>query len=360
MKLVGEQDRRQRRPVDNSFIQVHASPCYDLLVSLRALYNVGTYERAGRWAAKARRAMGADLYEEGRLFFQGNETGLGLGLLRVIPELGPESSPSAFIERLREKSVEDVALLMLDTGELSSDGLKFYRSVLEDKRPVSADQRIQEFAGSMADRVLVVLEDPSGSKDRIIAFLERYLDIVFKPIVESIGAAVSTAAGSATDLLAMQPTLSTVEALTGGYTVSETLETGKIILAPSVFIYPFMASRFDEQAASTLIVFGIRNDEILGYRPSDSQQLLRSLKVLANPHRLEILSLLRNGPLLGTEFMKLLGLSQPTVHHHLARLRSAGLIRQERVNEGMFYSLRPETTEVFIGELTHFFGLKTH
>lgn len=362
MRLVGEDGDRGYRPSDINLgvMRVHASASYDFIVSLRALYNPGTYERARAWALSARKAMGPSLFDMGRPFFAGGETALGLGLLRLIPELDASNSgPADFIGHLRATSSEECAMLMLDTGETSQETLGFYRSVLQglDGFQGRLENKASEFGDAWGERSVEVLQDPDRWKACIVEFLEGYLESVFAAIEAPIGEAVEQARSSATDLLRMQPTVSSIEALTGGYTLSAAQEMNKITLAPSVFIYPFMASRVDELGGQALIVFGVRNDAVIGYRESVPEDVLDGAKALASSHRLQILTMLRNEKLLGTEVVKRLELSQPTVHHHLAQLRSSGLIRQERTSEGMLYSFRRDTAASVVARLAQFLGV---
>ncbi|MGH2385897.1 MAG: hypothetical protein ACRDGB_12725, partial [Candidatus Limnocylindria bacterium] len=61
-------------------VRVHATPCYDLLVSLRALFNPRTYEATRAWAITARRRLPAEAERRGVFFFRGHETSLGYGV----------------------------------------------------------------------------------------------------------------------------------------------------------------------------------------------------------------------------------------------------------------------------------------
>lgn len=66
---------------------------------------------------------------------------------------------------------------------------------------------------------------------------------------------------------------------------------------------------------------------------SDSLHFSQQFKTLADPARLRLLSILCDegcGPMSVTELTKLSGLSQPTVSHHLARLRESGLLTKQR------------------------------
>lgn len=62
-------------------------------------------------------------------------------------------------------------------------------------------------------------------------------------------------------------------------------------------------------------------------------------KAAGEPARLRILNLLRGGTRCVCDVQGLLGLPQPTVSRHLAALRHAGLVRDERRGPRVLYSL---------------------
>ena len=70
----------------------------------------------------------------------------------------------------------------------------------------------------------------------------------------------------------------------------------------------------------------------------------RLFKALADPHRVRILNLLATSsdPVCVCEFTGPLGLSQPTVSHHLKKLVQAGLLEREQRGTWAYYSLRPD------------------
>jgi ArsR family transcriptional regulator, arsenate/arsenite/antimonite-responsive transcriptional repressor len=77
----------------------------------------------------------------------------------------------------------------------------------------------------------------------------------------------------------------------------------------------------------------------------DAQRLARLLKVLAEPARLRLLSLIQAQP--GGEacvchLTSPLGLSQPTVSHHLKVLLEAGLVEREQRGSWAYFRVRPE------------------
>ena len=70
----------------------------------------------------------------------------------------------------------------------------------------------------------------------------------------------------------------------------------------------------------------------------------RLFKALADPNRVKIVNLLATSPdpVCVCEFTGPLGLSQPTVSHHLKKLVQAGLLEREQRGTWAYYSLRPD------------------
>lgn len=67
-------------------------------------------------------------------------------------------------------------------------------------------------------------------------------------------------------------------------------------------------------------------------------------KALADPHRVRIVNLLAGagGPVCVCDLTAPLGISQPTVSHHLKKLTTAGLLRREQRGTWAYYSLDPD------------------
>ena len=76
-----------------------------------------------------------------------------------------------------------------------------------------------------------------------------------------------------------------------------------------------------------------------------AETLARALQALADPARLRLLSLIASCPdaeACGCDLTTPVGLSQPTVSHHLNVLHEAGLLERERRGKWVFYRVRPE------------------
>jgi ArsR family transcriptional regulator, arsenate/arsenite/antimonite-responsive transcriptional repressor len=70
-------------------------------------------------------------------------------------------------------------------------------------------------------------------------------------------------------------------------------------------------------------------------------------KALADPARVRIVNALAmsDNPVCACEFEPALGLSQPTVSHHLKKLTEAGLLKREQRGRWAYFSLRRDAVE---------------
>lgn len=89
----------------------------------------------------------------------------------------------------------------------------------------------------------------------------------------------------------------------------------------------------------------------------EAAELAERLKALADPARLRVLSLLmasETGEACTCDLVEPLGLSQPTVTHHLRRLERAGLVGAERRGRWTYYRAEPDAlaalTRVLVGQ----------
>lgn len=80
-------------------------------------------------------------------------------------------------------------------------------------------------------------------------------------------------------------------------------------------------------------------------QPEDTILLASIFRVLGEPARLQILSLIAAQPnqeVYACELVETLGISQPTVSHHLKVLYEAGLLSKDRRGTSIYYRILPE------------------
>lgn len=81
---------------------------------------------------------------------------------------------------------------------------------------------------------------------------------------------------------------------------------------------------------------------------ADAGRLAAIAKALSDPIRVQLVDVLRQhaGQVCVCELVPLFDVSQPTLSHHLKKLREAGIVAVERQGLWAYYYVNPEATEV--------------
>lgn len=81
--------------------------------------------------------------------------------------------------------------------------------------------------------------------------------------------------------------------------------------------------------------------------PDKFRIMLNLLKALGDENRLTTIRLLNEGEKNVSELAELLGISEPTVSHHLSKLRAAGLVNLRTAGNQRIYRLNPSRLNEF-------------
>lgn len=78
-------------------------------------------------------------------------------------------------------------------------------------------------------------------------------------------------------------------------------------------------------------------------KDADAQEIAELARALADPTRIQMVHMLKSaqGSVCVCDFTAAFDLGQPTISHHISKLKSAGLIDSEKIGIWTFYSLRP-------------------
>ena len=202
------------------------------------------------------------------------------------------------------------------------------------------------------EALLAILRDPAGARDRMVDVLSAWQK-QFAEIEPRIGEIIDrdyeSRGGDRTTLAATD----LIETTTGGIRWLPEPGVRRVILGPSYFSRPynFLMSGDDWRFFGYPVA-----DAALD--PADSlaapPSVVRLHRALGDATRLKILKLLASRDLYLTEIAQLLDLSKPTIKHHLALLRSAGLVTITESGTVLYYSLRRNRLDDASGEIKRF------
>lgn len=226
------------------------------------------------------------------------------------------------------------------------------------------DEDVQEFLGEGSTgifgskdaeavrTVLVHFAGGASSGAALKSALREYHERFFAEEESRIGKHTQRALRAAQKLAGEVTTLDLVEELTGGLRLEEATRAKELQFIPSFWAGPL--TLFEMIGMDTWVVlFGARPRDV-SLIPGDPvpDSLLRSLQAVADPTRLRILRLLREGPRTQVEISRELRLRPPTITHHLKTLRLANLVRLvERVDGEKRYGVRRPRLDEIPGDL---------
>ena len=81
---------------------------------------------------------------------------------------------------------------------------------------------------------------------------------------------------------------------------------------------------------------------------AEAERLAATAKALSDPIRVQLVDVLRKhaGRVCVCELLPLFDVSQPTLSHHLKKLRDADIVDSEKVGLWAFYYVKPDALEV--------------
>ena len=93
-------------------------------------------------------------------------------------------------------------------------------------------------------------------------------------------------------------------------------------------------------------------DKDRNIRGGDPMGFQQTFKALSDPTRRDILRLLRDGPLPAGEITAHFNISAATMSHHLAILRDAGLVLDDKRGKFIYYELNLSVVDEILGWLS--------
>lgn len=100
-------------------------------------------------------------------------------------------------------------------------------------------------------------------------------------------------------------------------------------------------------------VYHYQLSQLIRQYSDNTEYLSDRLKSIADKRRLDIIRLLRSGPLCGQDLVERIGLSPATISHHMNSLVTAGFIAMDKQGTRASYSINQEFIKSFIQNLSN-------
>jgi DNA-binding transcriptional ArsR family regulator len=323
---------------------------YDFLFSLSG--DAGSTEDlpAGdrAWLTDARASLPQELQPSvSRLF----DTEIAIHTLPMIVGRPDVRSSAEFVAALNEASPGDVMRSIISN---IGDGRDLDPLIerLEGGDESALDEIMECLPEHKRETQMAIVREPEAAYREILAVVGAWQER-FAPIEERVEAMLARDyALRADDRRTLAPQ-DLIEHTTGGIRWLPESGVRRLILAPSYFTRPYN------------FIFGGPDWRFFGYPIADDaldgvdplappQAVVRLHRALGDETRLRILKLLAGRDLYLTEIAQQLELSKPTIKHHLALLRAAGLVTITESGSVRYYSLRREPLEAASIDLRKF------
>jgi DNA-binding transcriptional ArsR family regulator len=330
---------------------LEARSAIDFMVSLMLDTDSDLLGEDRSWLETSRASLSDALRRDIARVLGDDAKGIGWAMVTLIVE-DPGVRSSADVVALAARIVaRDLLAASCDSDETRDAGALAQR-VLDGESNLR-DQAVAACPEEGREVFARLLDDPYGELRALRRVLRAWRER-FEPIEARVAAMEERdVAGRRADLGRL-PLADFVEQATGGVRWVPEPGARRLYLSPSYFTRPYN------------YVFGGRDWHMFAYPLAESAldadgrgvpaASVRLFKALGDESRLRILRLLASGDLYMTEIAERMGLSKPTVSHHLAQLRAAGLVTITDAGALTYYTLRRDRIADLGVELTRILG----
>lgn len=301
-------------------VEVDWAPAYELVMSLLCLVTFskhGLIDLGASWAQEVRQ--------------------------RLPDDLGARLSRKNAASALNLKEDDLLLLLVRVCPEQPRDATTFLHWLSQ----LTAGEAYEALAPRLPDTGPRLPRDFTSWRDRGLEVLNTWNSAYFATVDPAILDGLRDCANSLQRRL-NSPPQALIEEVTNGILVEPTASPLTVTLVPQYHQRPYNNDAV-EQAGIIILYPAELEPASSGMPPA---RLMRLTHALSDESRLRMLRFVADGPRTLTEVARFIGLSQPTVHHHLVHLRAAGLVRVHFVvGSPNRYSLRPHALEQLSNQL---------
>jgi DNA-binding transcriptional ArsR family regulator len=337
-------------------VEVDVAPAYELLLGLATFAREAeseTFEVGPAWFERIRATASPGLLSAiARFGLHAGET--WCHLLGLAYESAPPKDVEAFLTHLDRTEPSDLRLHMLG----------YY--IHDDHHGVSPDVLLQAARGDVAAQqqvgALLCHDDhealqhffsltPEETERQVVDILRAWHSEVFCHQEPAIMPILAHDAAAKRRLIGTMPVDRLVELATNGIRYTPEAGIRRVILIPHVTFRPWVLISGHRDAR--IFCYAVADESLAAETEPASARLVRLYKALADERRLQILRKLATESCTLQELADALGVGKSLMHHHVASLRAAGLVRV-RMGDDKRYELRQDALADMPGLLDTF------
>jgi DNA-binding transcriptional ArsR family regulator len=324
-------------------INIFHSPVIEIICALHLLTDAAHHQFELKWAEEMLEAF--DNNDKKALEIVKIFPANGIELLNFVLDSGELLDLEAFLNHIENMEIEDFFYYILNE---EIEKAKISKAFVE----VKERYKIQE-------KIKWLVED-----EQLMTFFQNYEDVKIKTvqILRTIDKL-----GFAEKLLKSQERIESgieyIKTFLGKETIDSMLEkvsgrprkffTGfrEYNIIPSYFVSPRLVRAFSGDRLYVVFDCRVTRDKTQAML----DELSSILKVIDDKSRLEILKILVNGKSYGKAIADVVGISTPTVSHHLDILKKAGFVKQEKIRNIKYFYADKEKLKNVIDDLNKYF-----
>ena len=327
-------------------IKVFNSPVIELICAVHLLTDAAHHQYEIKWAEEVLSKLKADdikALDTIKLFPAG-----GMNILNLVLDSGVLTSIPEFIDYLEQLDMLDFYFFLLNE---EIDRAKIQKAFVDKKERYKIQEKIKWILED--SELMEFFEHPEKIKGNTLHTYRTVFKYDFMAKLERCKDR-------------MEAGIKYVDSFTGKDSVESALEkiSGRprklfsgykeYCIIPSYFVSPQRCIRIFS-GDKLYVVFDCRVTR--DKREALLEELSTILKVIDDKSRMEILRILVNNKSYGKVLSDLVGISTPTVSHHLDILKQAGFIQEEKIrNIKYFYADKEKLKKVIDDINKYFFG----
>lgn len=335
MEIYGESNE----PVINTF----HSPVIELICAVHLLTDVTHHQFELKWAEEMLSRL--DKQDKEALEIVKQFPANGIEMLNFVLDSGELKDIDAFLEHMKESDVVDFFYYILNEQIEKS---KISKAFVEIKERYKIQEKIKWLISE--EQLMEFFQNYENIKAKTIHLLNTIAKSDFRQKLLSIQEKIDASQEHINSLIAKDSIDGVLEKISG--------RPGKFFagfreynVIPSYFVSPRFIRVFSGDRL--YIVFDCRAAGDKTQAMHD--ELSTILKIIDDKSRLEILKILINNKSYGKAIADIVGISTPTVSHHLDILKQAGLVKEEKIRNIKYFYADKEKLKTIIEDLNKYF-----